>query len=92
MKNFNVKFLREFEVQIQADTAATAQVLANRVLAQFPVGSCRLLSIIAENYVEPAKADEPGVELSKEARAIVERNAGLADSVRRLTDDQPEVA
>lgn len=52
MKKFHVKFVREFEVDVEADDAVIANKLANAILAQFPAGTCRLLSIIAEGYVE----------------------------------------
>lgn len=63
MKNYSVKFAREFEVQVQADTLEVAQVLARRVIAQFPTDSCKLLSIIAEGCevesVSPPEKPQP---------------------------------
>lgn len=63
MKNFNVRFAREFEVQVQADETAIAEVLAKRVIAQFPKDSCKLLSIIAEGCevesVSPPEKPQP---------------------------------
>lgn len=58
MKKFSVKFLREFEVEIQAESAEIASQLAAKVLAQFPKDSCKLLSIIQEG-VKTEEAD-PG--------------------------------
>lgn len=52
MKKFSVKFLREFEVEIQADNGDSAAQIASSILAQFPKGSCKLLSIVAEDYIE----------------------------------------
>lgn len=52
MKKFTVKFLREFEVEVQADSGDMASQIAASILAQFPKDSCKLLSIVAENYVE----------------------------------------
>ena len=82
LRKFNVQFLRRFEVQIEADSLATAERLAREVLKQFPADSVRLLSIIPEGYIEPA--DEP-----KTADVSERRNAQLAVKVRELTD-QPE--
>lgn len=48
MKKFNVRFVREFEVQIEADSTDIAQALAAQVLAQFPPNSTKILSIVAE--------------------------------------------
>jgi hypothetical protein len=59
MKKFNVKFQREFEVQVEADSLEIAGQLARQVLAQFPAGSCKLLSIYAEDYVEPTESIGP---------------------------------
>lgn len=52
MKKFVIKFLRGFEVEVQADSGDMASQIATSVLAQFPKGSCKLLSIVAEDYVE----------------------------------------
>lgn len=52
MKKFTVKFLRRFEVEIQADNGDSAAQIASSILAQFPKDTCMLLSIIAEDYVE----------------------------------------
>lgn len=48
MSKFNVKFQRDFEVGIEADDVATADKLARSVLAQFPEGTCKVLSVVAE--------------------------------------------
>lgn len=48
MKKFSVKFLREFEVEVEAVSTAAAQAMAERIVAQFPEGTCKLLSVIAE--------------------------------------------
>lgn len=52
MKKFKVKFVREFEVQIQAENGAMASQVGSSIIAQFPKDTCKLLSIIAEDYVE----------------------------------------
>lgn len=52
MKKFTVKFVREFEVEVQAEDASAAKLLADRVLTQFPKGTTKLLSLVAEDYVE----------------------------------------
>lgn len=48
MKKFTVKFARQFDVEIEADTSESARSIADRILEQFPKDSCKLLSIIAE--------------------------------------------
>ena len=58
MKTFKVKYVREFEVDIQADNLAIAEALAKKVVAQFPLGACKMLSITetgtdAEAWLEP---------------------------------------
>ena len=92
MKKFNVKFSREFEVDVEAETTEIAQALARNIIAQFPKGSCKLLSIIAEDYVEPAAAVKVAL-ADQQADKIAQRNAGLAKNVRGLTsmDDLPNV-
>lgn len=92
MKNYYVKFLREFDAEVQADNVQYAQVLARRVIAQFPEGSCRLVSIIAEDYVDPVKKLEPGVQLTQEAQTILDRNTGLASNVHSYIDEEPKQA
>lgn len=52
MKKFSVKFLREFEVEVQANSGDAASKLAGAILAQFPKDTCKLLSIVAADYVE----------------------------------------
>jgi hypothetical protein len=52
MKKFSVKFIREFEVEVQAEDTATAKLMADAVIAQFPKDSCRLLSVVAEDALE----------------------------------------
>lgn len=51
MKKFQVKFVREFEVGIEAVDTPTAEALARQVLAQFPKDTVKILSIIAEDAV-----------------------------------------
>jgi hypothetical protein len=46
MKKFTVKFTREFEVEIEAIDAKIAEMLAKQVMAQFPEGTCKMLSVI----------------------------------------------
>lgn len=56
MRKFHVKFLREFEVEIQAESTAVAEQMAQRLTGQFPPETCKLLSIIAE---DAPKAEAP---------------------------------
>lgn len=58
MKIFNVKFVREFEVEIQAEDTKTAETLAQKVLGQFAAGTCKLLSIVDVENV-PLQAEPP---------------------------------
>lgn len=48
---FNVKFQREFEIQINASDLAAAEARAHGVLAQFPSETCKLLSIVTAERV-----------------------------------------
>lgn len=64
MSKFSVKFLREFEVDIQAEDTKIAEQLAQRILSQFPPGTVKLLSVIAEGAVviadgEPSPPTKP---------------------------------
>jgi hypothetical protein len=52
MRKFTAKYQREFEVEIEAKTTAEADVLARGVLAQFPEGTIKLLSCVADDYIE----------------------------------------
>lgn len=56
MKKYYCNFLRAFQAVIECETMEDAQRQAIRIHAEFPEGSCRLLSIKAEDYVEPADA------------------------------------
>lgn len=64
MKKFSVKFLREFEVDIEAEDTKIAEQLAQQILSQFPAGTVKLLSVIAEGAVviadgEPSPPTKP---------------------------------
>lgn len=52
MKQFKVKFVREFEVGVEAEDAVHAKSLADEIVKQFPADTCRLLSVIDDAYVE----------------------------------------
>jgi|SRR5579871_1508381 len=52
LRKFRVKFLREFEVEIEAESGEMATQISSSILAQFPKDTCKLLSVIAEDYVE----------------------------------------
>jgi hypothetical protein len=58
VKKFNVKFTRTFEVQIEAEDLNAARALSERIVSEFPEGTCKLLSVIRE-----------GVTLETEERA-----------------------
>lgn len=60
MKKFVAKFLREFEVEIQAESTAAAAQAARKVLDQFPKDTVRVLSVIAEGAVIETPAPTPG--------------------------------
>jgi hypothetical protein len=59
MKKYFVVFQRDFEVEVEAESTADAAVLARQIVAQFPAGTCKLLSIKAEDYVEPPEPATP---------------------------------
>lgn len=85
MKKFKVKFIREFEVDVEAVDLPTAADLSKKVIAAFPEGTCRLLSIYPENWKAPGKelaviATDP---LSKTEAASLLRNEGLTKNVDR---------
>lgn len=81
-KTYHCQFLRVIDVDVQAENIVAAEKQARALLAQFVPGSLRLLSVIADGYVEPAEAP-------KTADLNERRNAQLAVRVRELTD-QPE--
>lgn len=45
MKTFNVKMQREFDVEFEATSIHSAEVLAQLILSQFPTGKAKLVSI-----------------------------------------------
>lgn len=49
MTNYGVTFVREFRVEVEAGNLKTAETLARRVIASFPAGTCKLLSVIADS-------------------------------------------
>ena len=84
MKKYHVKFLRLFEVDVEADDIKIAEALARQVLAQFPAGTCKLLEVKAEDYVEPIVSNEP-----KLMDAATIRNEALAKKVDALLPKEP---
>lgn len=54
MKKFTVKFQRDFEAEIEAVDIDIAGTIAHNIVAQFPAGTCKLLSVLPEGYVPPA--------------------------------------
>ena len=59
MTKFKVKFLREFEVDIDAESLEIAGQLAQKVLTQFANGTCKLLSIVQEGVVVTQESEKP---------------------------------
>jgi hypothetical protein len=47
MPHYGVTFVRDFQVEVEADCLGTAETLARRVITSFPAGSCKLLSVVA---------------------------------------------
>lgn len=84
MKTYHVTFARKFEVDVQAESIELAKALANRVMAEFPADSCKLLSIYADDYVEPIVSNEP-----KLMDAATIRNEALAKKVDALLPKEP---
>lgn len=56
MSTFLAKFVREFEVGIEAETLEFADIIARRIIAEMPEGTVRLISVAAEG--EPNVADD----------------------------------
>lgn len=52
MKKFTVKFVREMEFETEAEDSAQARVIAEKTLTRYPKNTCKLLSIVAEDYVD----------------------------------------
>jgi hypothetical protein len=50
MKKFKAKFLRIFEVEVEADDASDARTIGADIVGQFPQGTCKLLSVIEEGH------------------------------------------
>jgi len=89
MKTFIGKFTRDFEVAFEVENLEAAETAASAVLQQFPTGTCKLLSIFAEDYVEHIEPVKDGGPVDSTAV----RNAGLAKRVHALTDQpSPEAA
>lgn len=60
MKKFNLKYLCEVAVVVNAETTDDAATIAKLTLAQFPRESqAKVLSIYAEDYVEPPRPTSP---------------------------------
>lgn len=58
---FIVKFVRQFEAEIEAESTEAAVALAQGIVKEFPTDTCRVLSIVTEGYVEqPCPACEAG--------------------------------
>ncbi len=85
MKTFHVKFTRDFEVDVQAESLEAASHLAKQVTAQFATGSCKILSVIEDGYIEPPEAAN-SVDIHER------RNAQLASKVREITGEPERFA
>lgn len=59
MKKFIATFTRTFYADFEAGNIEAAAVMAQRVVAQFPKDVCKLVSIYAEDYVEPPEPEIP---------------------------------
>jgi hypothetical protein len=58
---YHIKFQRDFEVEFEALDMESAEKLAHDLVAQFPAGSCKLLSIYADDYKAPPDDPAPVV-------------------------------
>lgn len=59
MSKFTVKFQRDFEVDIEVESTAHAQVWAQTMILQFPKETCKILSIIREGVEVETTPDKP---------------------------------
>lgn len=59
MRNFIVKFTRDFEVLVDAESLDMAEKIGKEITGQFPVDTCKLLSVIDVNAVELEKPAPP---------------------------------
>jgi hypothetical protein len=82
MKKYTARFQRLFEVEIEANDVKHAETITKQVLAQFPEGTCILLSIYAEGYLEPVET--AAAPLSPAEQKVALRNADLANNIRAL--------
>jgi hypothetical protein len=79
MGKYHAKFLRLFEVEIEADGIDAAKAAAQRIVSQFPAGTCKPLSVIAHDYVEPPEPPTPKPD------PATKRNEELARKVDTLS-------
>lgn len=59
MKKYVAQFARVFEVTVEAEDDKAAEALAHGVRREFPLGTVKLLSVTAEDYVEPPDPQAP---------------------------------
>jgi hypothetical protein len=63
MKKYTATFMREFKIDIDAETIEIADALAKQIITQFP--KVKLMSLFIEGYVEPV---DPPPQLSPPRR------------------------
>jgi len=78
---FVVTYQKLVVVEQEANNMAEAAAIAERVLNQYAKGSVKILSIYADNYVEPTKAEE---EQKKPFTKAEMMNLNLRANVRKL--------
>lgn len=89
MKKFVIKFQRDFEVEFEAADLKTAGEYAKRIVDNFPQGTCKILSVRAEDCVGTTSV-EPAYTAAESEVAL--RNADFAQRIKSLTPDEPSVA
>ena len=84
MKNYKVKFTREYELVMVGSTIKEIEAQVLTALAKLPEGTAKLLSIIAEDCLDMVDEILPLTETK-----LLERNAGLAKKVHDLLPGEP---
>ncbi len=79
MKKYIITYTRVISTEFMAPSIAKAAEHAAVVLKQFGVDECKVISIYAEDYVEPPKAETAYTKAEM-------RNLCLRSNINRLTD------